>query len=164
MPGTWTPRANKKGVKRYSCSRLEALVKQREAAYDGKERAQGGILLGMMAAFARRRQLWAAAVECMAQLDALMSLAVAAACGAGTMCRPKLVPWSAAAASGGGGGSGAPLFRAKGLRHPAGLSGRDGTFVPNDIELGGKDVPPFLVLTGVWRCGSAWGCGESVCV
>ncbi|KAL4857543.1 DNA mismatch repair protein 6 [Chlorella vulgaris] len=145
VPGTWTPRANKKGVKRYSCSQLEALVKQREAAYDGKERAQGGILLGMMAAFARRRELWAAAVECMAQLDALMSLAVAAACGAGTMCRPKLVPWSAAAASGGGG---APLFRAKGLRHPAGLSGRDGTFVPNDIELGGKDVPPFLVLTG----------------
>ena len=43
---------------------------------------------------------------------------------------------------------GAPLFRARGLRHPAGVAGRDGTFVPNDIQLGGADAPPFIVLTG----------------
>lgn len=49
---------------------------------------------GMMAQFAARKALWDAAVDCMAQLDALMSLAVAAACGSGTMSRPVLVPWS----------------------------------------------------------------------
>ena len=63
---------------------------------------------------------------------------------------------------------GAPLFRATGLRHPAGVSGRDGTFVPNNISLGGSEVPPFVVLTGglwvllqpAWQvlCGS---CGRS---
>lgn len=116
-----------------------------------------------------------------------MSLAVAAACGSGTMCRPTLVPWSPAGEQGAvqcsaacrvglafgraplccrpglpgcfgttspprvpplRADGGAPLFRARGLRHPAGLSGRDGTFVPNDIELGGADAPPFVVLTG----------------
>ncbi len=53
-------------------------------------------LQGMMQSFSERKALWAAAVDCMAQLDALMSLAVAAACGSGTMCRPQLVPWSPA--------------------------------------------------------------------
>ena len=48
----------------------------------------------MMRQFASRKALWDAAVDCMAQLDALMSLAVAAACGSGTMCRPTLVPWT----------------------------------------------------------------------
>lgn len=50
---------------------------------------------------------------------------------------------------------GAPLFHAVGLRHPAGVSGRDGTFVPNDITLGGTEAPPFVVLTGgcLWRSG-----------
>ena len=47
-----------------------------------------------MRQFAGRKALWDAAVDCMAQLDALMSLAVAAACGSGTMCRPTLVPWT----------------------------------------------------------------------
>lgn len=151
----------------YTSRELRELVKAREAAYDAKERAQGGILQvwqrgggmvavaalvtkgaeagcrpasldawrqslillqferrwtrhlwppgcasgdslalplpcsappcqGMMRRFAGRKALWDAAVDCMAQLDALMSLAVAAACGSGTMCRPKLVPWSPA--------------------------------------------------------------------
>lgn len=48
---------------------------------------------------------------------------------------------------------GAPLFRARGLRHPAGVCGPDGTFVPNDIEMGGPHAKPFIVLTG----GHAWG-------
>lgn len=134
--------------------------------------------------------------------------AVAAACGSGTMCRPKLVPWSPAGERGvcqcvcgcacslrfrAGtlrekaaemqptrppirtvsphpqlphppthppthppmlpADGGAPLFHAVGLRHPAGVSGRDGTFVPNDITLGGTEAPPFVVLTGgcLWR-------------
>ena len=52
---------------------------------------------------------------------------------------------------------GSPVFRARGLCHPAGLSGSGGVFVPNDVQLGG-DSPPFVVLTGDCRsdrCG--WG-------
>jgi DNA mismatch repair protein MSH6 len=69
-------------------------------------------------------------------------------------------------AGGGGGGASAgdanadanaddppppPIFHAVGLRHPAGLSGREGgAFVPNDILLGGGAgcAPPLAVLTG----------------
>jgi DNA mismatch repair protein MSH6 len=66
----------------------------------------------------------------------------------------------AGAAAGGGGAGGAdapssaappPIFHAVGLRHPAGLSGREGgAFVPNDILLGGGPgaAPPLAVLTG----------------
>jgi DNA mismatch repair protein MSH6 len=141
VPASWELTSQRKGVKRYVTEELRGLVRAREAAAEAKERAQGGILQGMMRGFAARKALWAAAVDCMAQLDALMSLAVAAACGAGTMCRPRLLPWSP-------GDGGAPLLRARALRHPAGLSGRDGTFVPNDVELGGPHAPPFIVLTG----------------
>lgn len=51
-------------------------------------------LQGLMRLFAERKEVWAAAVDCTAQLDALMSLAVAASCSGGPMCCPKLVPWS----------------------------------------------------------------------
>ncbi|EFN52031.1 hypothetical protein CHLNCDRAFT_139631 [Chlorella variabilis] len=100
VPASWEPAQSKKGVKRYTSAALRELVKGLEAAHDAKEKAQGGILQGMMRAFSQRKALWGAAVDCMAQLDALMSLAVAAACGSGTMCRPKLVPWSPAGEAG----------------------------------------------------------------
>ncbi len=57
-----------------------------------------------MRLFAERKEVWAAAVDCTAKLDALTSLAVAAACSGGPMCRPNLVPWSEA--GGGEGGEG----------------------------------------------------------
>ena len=44
VPGDWEPLAGKKGVKRYSSATLRSLVRDREAALDRKERAQGGIL------------------------------------------------------------------------------------------------------------------------
>lgn len=40
------------------------------------------------------------------------------------------------------------MFEAKALCHPAGINGRDGVFVPNDIRLGGAGAPPFMLLTG----------------
>ena len=44
VPASWEFASNKKGVKRYTCPALRELVRAREAAYDAKERAQGGIL------------------------------------------------------------------------------------------------------------------------
>ena len=212
-------------------------------------------LQGMMRQFAGRKALWDAAVDCMAQLDALMSLVgprwsarVACApgggwwwrggcargqqppwpgllgpCGWGDSAPPAGVPpprrrWRrpAAAAPCAGPSScpgaprvsatgqqgrharffffsawrslksqmaqpshqpikrvtpslpslrspprpdgGAPVFRATALRHPAGVAGRDGTFVPNDITLGGAEAPPFgahrWVACGRWAGGS----------
>jgi DNA mismatch repair protein MSH6 len=139
VPREWESMQGKKGVKRYMNSELRELVTTREAALDAKEKAQTGILRAILRRFAEKREIWAAAVESVAILDALMSLAVAAACGAGAMSRPKLLSWSEDAA---------PVFRAQGLRHPAaGVGGSGGAFVPNDVQLGG-DSPPFVVLTG----------------
>lgn len=41
----------------------------------------------MLQKFTKQHSLWLAAVEAIAELDALMSLAVAAASGDGSMCR-----------------------------------------------------------------------------
>ena len=155
VPREWESMQGKKGVKRYMTAELKELVSELDAAHEAKESAQSGILQGILRQFAERREVWAAAIEAVAQLDALMSLAVAAACGDGPMVRPTLVPWRPAAAAGGGGGGEmekdtpmgpTPVFRARGLRHPAGIGGAGGTFVPNDVVLGG-DQAPFVMLT-----------------
>jgi DNA mismatch repair protein MSH6 len=130
----------KKGVRRYTNPELRGLAAAREAAVEAQAAAAGGILAAVIRRFAAAGPTWAAAVDAAAQLDALMSLAVAAACGAGPMCRPRIAPWAP-------GDAGAPVFRARGLRHPAGVSAGGGAFVPNDVHLGG-DQPGFIVLTG----------------
>ncbi|KAL4517804.1 hypothetical protein Ndes2526A_g02182 [Nannochloris sp. 'desiccata'] len=141
VPREWESMQGKKGVKRYMNSELRELVTAREAALDAKEKAQTGILRAILKRFAEKREVWAAAVDSVAILDALMSLAVAAACGAGVMSRPKLLTWSEEE-------NAAPVFCAQGLRHPAaGVGGSGGAFVPNDVQLGGNS-PPFVVLTG----------------
>jgi DNA mismatch repair protein MSH6 len=141
VPREWESMQGKKGVKRYMNIELRELVTAREAALDAKEKAQTGILRAILRRFAEKREIWTAAVDSVAILDALMSLAVAAACGAGVMSRPKLLTWSEEE-------NAAPVFRAQGLRHPAaGVGGSGGAFVPNDVQLGG-DSPPFVVLTG----------------
>lgn len=152
--------------------------------------------------FIARRELWAAAVEAIAVLDALMALAGAlttakrfklwsfirhrrgcicqlhlpalhllaaptqtpshshnapgaAVAGEGIMCRPTVLdalpstaataaasdPTAATAAQPAG-----PFFHAAQLRHPAGL-GSGGSFVPNDVRIGGGG-PRLLLLTG----------------
>ena len=77
-------------------------------------------------------------------MDCLIALAGAALAADGTMCRPLLLPHPT-------GPEGAPtggVFRAQQLRHPAGIAGAAcGSFVPNDISLGG-DAPGFILLTG----------------
>lgn len=41
-----------------------------------------------------------------------------------------------------------PIFSAKGLRHPCSIATSSGGFVPNDVELGGKNTPSLMLLTG----------------
>ncbi|KAL6768798.1 MSH6 [Auxenochlorella protothecoides x Auxenochlorella symbiontica] len=145
-PASWEPMTAKKGVRRYTNTQLRALVKRREAAHEARVVAQAGILVALLRRFAEHQGVWSAAVECSAQLDALLSLAVAAGSSAGPMCRPEILPWSDV---------GGPMFEAKDLRHPVSAvmeaaamsSGGGGGFVPNDVSLG-ADAPPFLVLTG----------------
>lgn len=94
---------------------------------------------GLVRRFVDKKDLWMEAVNAVAELDALISLATAAMHADGEVCRPTFVP---------AGDSPVPVFAAKQLRHPA-AAGRDGgAFVPNDVQLGGAGSAPFLVLTG----------------
>eukprot|EP00955_Chlamydomonas_euryale_P055824 356227-Chlamydomonas_euryale.AAC.2 len=73
-----------------------------------------------------------------------MSLAAHALGSDTEMCRPRMLRDGAA-----GGATGErPVLRAVALRHPAGLPGRGGAFVPNDVTLGGASAAPFVVLSG----------------
>ena len=96
-----------------------------------------------MLRFASSHALWGRVVSAMAHLDALMSLASAAAFSEGAMCRPSFL----AVPPPGCGGGGSPAFQARALRHPAAAELHTASFVPNDVSLGG-DAAPFIVLTG----------------
>lgn len=67
--------SQKKGFKRFTTERLKALVRALADAKEAKEGALGGIVHSLEKRFARDRALWAAAVEAVATLDALMALA-----------------------------------------------------------------------------------------
>jgi len=138
VPREWELRGQRKGFRCYSNTDLQELVVEHKRAQESMERSAAGILTGLIGRFNECSNLWAAAVSAASQLDALASLAHAAATSATPVCRPKFV-----VASGGN----KPFFEAKGICHPAGLSGRHGCFVPNDVTLGGRE-PPFLLLTG----------------
>ena len=168
VPADWEPMQGKKGVKRYSNTILKELAKELESAKNAVEAAQSGILQGLVVKFAQNRDMWLAAVECMAHLDALMSLAMAGSCGSGPMCRPTFLPFppsSSSSSSEANTIATTPLFIAKSLRHPAEISGLagEGNFVPNDIQMGcihgdtndadasparSSPSPGFIVLTG----------------
>ncbi|EIE20176.1 hypothetical protein COCSUDRAFT_18682, partial [Coccomyxa subellipsoidea C-169] len=141
VPSSYELVGQKKGWKRYRSPRSADLVRDHTAAQEEREAALSTILQGVVRRFAREHAVWEAAVEAMAELDALMSLAAVADVGSaqGPMCRPRLVPAD----------RDRQIFTAKGLRHPsAGLHMSAGaTFIPNDVELGG-DKAPFIILTG----------------
>ena len=149
VPHSWEAMQGKKGIKRYTNSKLRGLIADRESALLAKEVAQNEILQNILAKFASNRDLWMTAVDVTAELDALMSLAVAAASSDGPMTRPIILdPDDQRCKSELSDTVHAlPSFIARGLRHPAGVMGAGGSFVPNDIHLGG-DKPQFLVLTG----------------
>jgi DNA mismatch repair protein MSH6 len=94
--------------------------------------------------FVSHHELWSSAIEAVAVLDCLMALAGAALAADGAMCRPVLLDHP----TGPDGQPSGSVFRATQLRHPGGIAGAAcGSFVPNDIRLGGE-APGFILLTG----------------
>ena len=73
-------------------------------------------------------------------MDALISISAASLYTEGPTCTPSFSE----------GGQQTPWFYAKGLRHPtAGAALAAGySFVPNDVNLGGEQHAPFMLLTG----------------
>lgn len=141
VPSSWESIQGKKGFRRYMTDELKRLSSNMARAIEEKEVAQTQILQNIMKRFASHKSKWLDTVECIAKLDALMSLAKAAACGDGTMCRPHFIERGESSDE-------VPVFKASALRHPAGIGGYGpGGFVPNNVHLGG-DSAPFMLLTG----------------
>jgi len=139
VPRDFELAGQRKGFKRYTCAPLKAALGQQEEADAAATAALDTILLALVRRFVERRDLWLRAVDAVAELDALASLASAALHADGPVCRPRFVHAS----------EGEPVFAATQLRHPAATGVRGGAFVPNDVALGGPGgAPPFLVLTG----------------
>ena len=148
VPHAWQAMQGKKGIKRYTNDDLRGLIATREAAILAKEVAQNGMMQTILTKFAANRELWMTAVDVTADLDALMSLAVAAVSSDGPTTRPVILAiHHQSTGPNSGRNTPLPVFKARGLRHPAGVMGTGGSFVPNDVELGGV-APQFVVLTG----------------
>jgi len=145
VPRDWELAGTRKGFKRYTNADLDGLVRAHDEAERAREAALAGTLSAIVGRFSRSAHLWRAAVACVAQLDALMSLAYAAQDGT-SMVRPRILDPE----------SHAPVFRARGLLHPASIRTQGGLpFVPNDVVVGGDpggepgaSGPPMVLLTG----------------
>ncbi|GJR83688.1 DNA mismatch repair protein MSH6 [Tanacetum coccineum] len=76
------------------------------------------------------------------ELDVLISIAIASDLYEGPTCRPHIVDTSSE--------NEAPFIAAKNLGHPVLRNDTlgDGTFVPNDVCIGGSDHASFILLTG----------------
>jgi len=99
---------------------------------------------GMVRRFVDDRELWVGAVEAVAELDALMSLAAHAINAEGAVCRPRLVAPSQQQGQ-------PPVFEAKGLRHPSGVCAQRRTCT-------------LRVCLCVCGCVHAWACMCVLCV
>lgn len=78
----------------------------------------------------------------LAELDVLTSLAIASDYYEGLACRPTIVTASS--------GQVVPRLCAKSLGHPILRSDalENGSFVPNDVSIGGAGQSSFILLTG----------------
>ncbi|KAH7428809.1 hypothetical protein KP509_09G018600 [Ceratopteris richardii] len=144
VPHDYQVESQKKGFRRYSTSTVKQLLSELVYEEECKEVALKNIMQGLLTHFCKDYTSWLMVIRLIAELDALISLAVASNCIVGEACRPTLVEINRFS------DASAPLILAKDLRHPIVEASLDGgrCFVPNDIRLGGKEHPPFMLLTG----------------
>jgi len=79
---------------------------------------------------------WLQAISCVAELDALISLARSSSSGSGEMCRPSFVE------------SKEPFIELQQMRHPCITLKIGQDFIANDLQLGTENNPLAILLTG----------------
>jgi DNA mismatch repair protein MSH6 len=127
--------STKKGYIRFHTAAIKGPVEQLE---DIEQRAKDAVFPFMSALFKEFHSsytLCSQAMELVAELDALLSLATAS--GNGLLCRPTFVE------------SETPVLDLRGCRHPVAASTLGDSFVPNDTQLNTQEVPASaLLVTG----------------
>ncbi|NWY04889.1 MSH6 protein, partial [Nothoprocta ornata] len=131
LPEEYELKSTRKGYKRYWTKEIERMLAALVNAEERRDAALKDCMRRLFYNFDQNSQAWQSAVECIAVLDVLMSLANYSQDGDGPLCRPViLLPVD----------SSAPFLELKSSRHPCitkTFFGDD--FIPNDIVIGCKD-------------------------
>ncbi|CAL9232799.1 unnamed protein product [Arabidopsis halleri] len=133
--------SSKKGVSRYWTPTIKKLLKELSQAKSEKESALKNISQRLIGRFCEHQEKWRQLVSATAELDVLISLAFASDSYEGVRCRPVIS---------GSTSDDVPHLSATGLGHPVlrGDSLGRGSFVPNNVKIGGAEKASFILLTG----------------
>jgi DNA mismatch repair protein MSH6 len=139
-PDEYELKSQKKGFRRYWTREIEKYLEVTMAAEEDKQLALKDTMRAIFHSFIQHFNLWESAVQCLATLDALMSIATYSSLGDGEMCCPEVVP------------SAVPFLDIRAGRHPCvshTYTGDD--FIPNDVIINGgrsQDGCLVVVVTG----------------
>ncbi|KGN45011.1 DNA mismatch repair protein MSH6 [Cucumis sativus] len=141
IPQTYELRSSKKGFFRYWTPNIKKLLAELSLAESEKESSLKSILQRLIRKFCEHHLQWRQLVSAIAELDVLISLAIASDYYEGYTCQPLFSKSQCQ--------NEVPRFTAKNLGHPILRSDSlgEGTFVPNDITIGGSGAN-FILLTG----------------
>ncbi|KAK8540982.1 hypothetical protein V6N13_061030 [Hibiscus sabdariffa] len=142
VPRDYELHSSKKGFYRYWTPSIKKFLGEFSLAESEKETALKNILQRLIGRFCEDHNKWRQLVSTTAELDVLISLAIASDFYEGPTCRPCILGSSCS--------NEVPCFSAKGLGHPILRSDSlgKGSFVPNDITIGGAGHASFILLTG----------------
>ncbi|XP_050266514.1 DNA mismatch repair protein MSH6 isoform X2 [Quercus robur] len=142
IPRDYELRSSKKGFFRYWTPSIKKLLGELSQAESEKESMLKSILQRLIGRFCEHHNKWRQLVSATAELDVLISLAIASEYYEGPTSRPIILDSSSS--------DEVPCFSAKSLGHPVLRSDSlgKGTFVPNEIMIGGSGHPSFILLTG----------------
>ncbi|KAF5455366.1 hypothetical protein F2P56_024955 [Juglans regia] len=142
IPPDYELRSSRKGFFRYWTPNIKKLLGELLQAESEKESMLKSILQRLIGRFCEHHNKWRQLASATAELDVLISLAIASDFYEGPTCRPTII--------GSSNPDEVPCFSTKNLGHPVLRSDSlgKGTFVPNDITIGGPGRPSFILLTG----------------
>ncbi|XP_020234813.1 DNA mismatch repair protein MSH6 [Cajanus cajan] len=142
IPRDYELRSSRKGFFRYWSPDIKLFLRQLSRAESEKESLLKSTLQRLISRFCEHHTKWKQLVSTTAELDVLISLAIAGDYYEGPTCRPNFIGTLCTKE--------APYLHAKNLGHPVLRSDTLGksAFVPNDITIGGPDHASFILLTG----------------
>ncbi|KAG8389557.1 hypothetical protein BUALT_Bualt02G0241600 [Buddleja alternifolia] len=141
IPKEYELRSSKKGFFRYWTPEIKKLLGELSQAESEKESKLKSILHRLIGRFCENHSKWRRIVSTIAELDVLISLSIASEYYEGKTCRPILSTSQP---------DEVPHLNAQSLGHPVLRSDTlgEGTFVTNDVTLGGSGQSSFILLTG----------------
>ncbi|XP_024965615.1 DNA mismatch repair protein MSH6 isoform X2 [Cynara cardunculus var. scolymus] len=142
VPCDYELQSSKKGFSRYWTPAIKNYIKKLSEAESEKESKFKSIMQRLIGRFCEHHVSWRQLISTAAELDVLISIAIASDLYEGPTCRPLIVDPSIE--------DEAPFLAAKNLGHPVlrNDSLGDATFVSNDVCIGGSNHARFILLTG----------------